>query len=494
MRGPTGPSRPGRPGGGSAPLPPPGGSRPPAARAAARLTALAALAAAAAVALAAVLLPALSGGGTARAQQQQEEEPAAVLLAEVDGTITPVIADYLDSAVQAAEEGGHQALLVELDTPGGLDASMREIIQDFLDARVPVIVHVTPSGARAASAGALITFSAHVAAMAPGTTIGAATPVDLQGGEISDKVLNDAAAYAEAIAGERGRNAEFAAQTVRDGRSVTAATALELNAVDLVAGDRAGLLDELDGREIPVAGGGPPAVLHTADAPVTEHPMGFFSALLQSLADPNLAFLFLSVGALALLYELAVPGIGLGGVIGVILLVTGFFALSVLPVHIAGLALLVLAAALLAAELFTPGIGIFAAGGAIALLFGGLFLFEGSMRVSPWVLVPASVLLGAGAAVAGRLAWRARRRRPASGAEAYTGRELTVESVTAPEAGPEGRALLDGAWWRVRHRDGAPMRPGQPARVVGLDGLTLLVETLPDSPGSGGPTDPSAKD
>uniref|UniRef100_UPI0028BEF2BB NfeD family protein n=1 Tax=Streptomyces sp. YIM 98790 TaxID=2689077 RepID=UPI0028BEF2BB len=468
----------------------------------AALAALAGLAALAALLLGAA--PAAGGSGTGA--PQQDGRPG-VLLAEVDGTITPVMADYLESAVRTAEEDGHQALLVELDTPGGLDASMREIIQGFLDAGVPVVVHVTPSGARAASAGALITFSAHVAAMAPGTTIGAATPVDLQGGEISDKVLNDAAAYARAVAEERGRNAEFAAETVREGRAVTAATALELGAIDLVAGDRAGLLAALEGREVELAGGRT-VVLHTEGAAVTEHPMGFFRSLLQSLANPNLAFLLLAVGALALLYEFAAPGIGLGGVLGVIMLITGFFALSVLPVHIAGLALMVLAAALFTAEVFTPGIGVFAAGGTIALLFGGLFLFEGAVRVSPWVLVPTSVLIGAGALVAGRLAWRARRGAPASGAEAYVGRELTVDSVTGPdtgppsgpESGPEGQALLDGTWWRVRHHEGAPLRPGQSARVVAMEGLTLLVDPsagpetrqAPDTPDDS--PDPSAKD
>ncbi|HEV3495016.1 MAG TPA: nodulation protein NfeD, partial [Actinomycetes bacterium] len=221
-----------------------------------------------------------------------------VLVTRVTGPITPVVADQLASGVQEAERGGHQALLVELDTPGGLDSSMREISQAFLNAPVPVVVYVTPSGARAASAGAIITFSAHVAAMAPGTTIGAATPVDLQGGEISDKVVNDAAAFAEAVAAERGRSTEFAVDTVRKGRAVTADQAVRLDAVDLVAADRASLLEQIDGRRVELAPG-TTVTLQTAGADLVEHRLSWTRSLLGWLADPNLAFLFLSIGTLA---------------------------------------------------------------------------------------------------------------------------------------------------------------------------------------------------
>lgn len=400
------------------------------------------------------------------------EPGPSVLVTRVEGTITPVVADHLAAGLGKAAEEGHQALLVELDTPGGLDTAMRQIIQDFLDAPVPVVVYVTPAGGRAASAGALITFSAHVAAMTPGTTIGAATPVDLQGGEISDKVVNDAAAYAAAVAQERGRNTEFAEATVRDGEAVTAGEALELDAVDLLAPDRGRLLAELDGREIALADGRT-VTLHTADAELVDYGMGFFRSLLQLLADPNLAFLFLSLGTLAVIYEFASPGMGLGGVVGVVLLALGFVSLSVLPVNAAGVALLVLAAGLFLAEVFTPGVGVFAAGGAIALLASGLFLFEGSLDVSLTVLVPTSVAIGAGVVLAGRLAWRARRARPVSGVESFLGREL----VLGDAQGNEGRAMFEGTYWTVRGR--TPLRSGQRVRVTSVDGLTLIVEPLP---------------
>lgn len=416
------------------------------------------------------LVAALMAPGPALAQ-----EPAAlaqgesVLVARVDGPITPVVADYLTDGVREAAR--YQALLVELDTPGGLDTSMRQIIKTFLSAEVPVVVYVTPPGGRAASAGALITLSAHVAAMAPGTTIGAATPVNLESGEVAgDKVVNDAAAFAEAVAAQRGRSTQFAVDAVREGRAVTAEEAVRIGAVDLVAADRAALLAAIDGRAVSVAGGRE-VILHTAGAGTVDYETGLLRGLLQLLADPNLAFLFLSIGTLAVIYELASPGAGLGGAIGAILLILGFFALSVLPVTVAGLALLVLAAALFAAEVFTPGVGVFAAGGTLALLAAGLFLFEGSVRVSPMVLLPTALIVGGGTLLAGRLAWRARRRPPVSGAQTLLG----AATVVAEMAGDTAQVRLEGAWWNARS-SGDPLHKGQSVRVIGMQDLTLIVE------------------
>jgi len=401
-----------------------------------------------------------------------------VLVARVDGPITPVIADYLTDGVRQAESGGHQALLVEMDTPGGLDTSMRKIVQAFLDADVPVVVYVAPSGARAASAGALITFSAHVAAMAPGTTIGAATPVDLQGGEITDKILNDAAAYAESVATQRGRNADFAVDAVRQGRAAAADEAHTLGVVDLIAPDRAALLTALNGRAVTLDAVNT-VTLRTMNATVVDHDLGLFRQLLQLVADPNVAFLFLSIGTLAVMYELVSPGMGFGGIIGSILLILGFFALSVLPVNIAGIALLVLAAGLFAAELFAPGVGVFAAGGSVALVLAGIFLFEGSMGVSPAVLWVTAALVGGGALLAGRLAWRARRVPPVTGQDLFIGHETVIRSALSDTT---GQVLMEGAWWTARS-GGGPLREGQTVRVVALDNLTLIVEPVrPEEP------------
>jgi membrane-bound serine protease (ClpP class) len=414
--------------------------------------------------LGAILLFLAVGAGQAAAQG------STVLVTRVDGPITPVSADHLLEGVERAEQEGHVAIVVELDTPGGLDDSMREIVQAFLNARVPVVVYVSPSGARAASAGTFVTMAAHVAAMAPGTSIGAATPVDLGGGEITDKIINDAVAFAVSVAEVRNRSTEFAETAVREGRSITATEAVEEEVVDLIAGDLAGLLQAIDGREVEL-GGGASVRLETVGAEEVRYEMGALRRILERLADPNLAFLFLSVGTLAILYELANPGMGLGGIMGVILLILGFFALAVLPFNLAGIALLVLAAGLLAAELFVPGVGVFAAGGAIALVLAGIFLFEGSLAVSPTVLWPVAVVVGLGSLLAGRLAWRARRAPALLGEVALQGRTATVETAV----GQTGQLLLDGAWWTARSR-GRPLRPGDTVEVVGMEGLELIVE------------------
>jgi membrane-bound serine protease (ClpP class) len=409
-------------------------------------------------------LASLALAGSAAAQ------PPGLLVAEVRGIITPVVSEYLREAVDRAEREGHVALLVELDTPGGLDASMREIVQAFLGARVPVIVYVAPPGARAASAGALITMAAHVAAMAPGTVIGAATPVDLEGGDVARKVINDAAAYAVSIARERGRDETFAEEAVREGRSVTADEAREVGAIDLIAGSRGELLDAVDGRAIRLAEGRT-VELRTRGVPLVEHRMGFSQRVLQWLADPNLAFLFLSLGTLAIIYEIANPGVGLGGIAGAILLLLAFASLSVLPVNVVGVLLLVLALGLFIAELFVPGVGVFAAGGTISLVLGGLFLFRGSLGIDPVVLLPSGVVAGGGALLLGRAAWRSRRLPPATGAEALIGRRTEVRSVQ----GDRAEVFLDGTWWGARPRAGR-LEVGQSVRVAAVEGLTLVVE------------------
>ncbi len=408
----------------------------------------------------------LLAGSTAAAQDR-----ATVLVTEVDGSITPVIADLLEDGIRTAEENGHSAFVVELDTPGGLDASMRDIVQDFFGAKVPVVVYVAPSGARAASAGTFITMAAHVAAMAPGTTIGAATPVDLQGGEISDKIINDAVSFARSVAGFRDRNVEFAVDAVREGRSITADEAVQLGVVDLVVRDSNTLLEMIDGRTVIVADGSE-VTLQTGGAGIETYDPGFFRNVLRLLADPNLAFLFISLGTLAVVYEVANPGLGLAGIIGVILLILGFFSLAVLPVNAAGAALLILAAGLFVGELFVPGIGVLGAGGTIALLLGGLFLFEGPFGVSPAVLWPVALVVGAGVLLAARLTWRARRAPSASGLEALIGREAVVRVAD----GLSGEAFVEGAWWRVRSRSGH-LTEGQTVTVVATEGLELIVDT-----------------
>ncbi|MFI2432486.1 nodulation protein NfeD [Streptomyces sp. NPDC018693] len=406
----------------------------------------------------------LGGGAWA-----QDAEPT-VLATRLDDTITPVTSDHLREGVRTAERDGHAAYLVEMDTPGGLLTSTREIVQEFLGADVPVVVYVAPSGARAASAGAYIGMSAHVLAMAPGTHIGAGTPVTGEGEKASDKVVNDAAAFAVSIAERRGRSVTFAEDMVREGVSVSDREALRTDVADVGADTREDLLDAIDGRKVTLASG-QEVTLRTAGAEVVGHDLGFLGEVRQLLASPELAFLFLSIGTLAVLYELAAPGIGFAGIAGSLLLILGFISLSVLPVNWGGVLLLLLAAALFAAEVITPGVGVFAAGGTVSLLLAGVFMFRGDVGVDPAVLWPTAVVVGAGALLAGRLAWRARRAPPAGGEEAFVGREAVVHRVE----GDGGQVFLDGAWWTVRSHDASRLAEGDAVRVVGQDGLTLVV-------------------
>lgn len=406
----------------------------------------------------------LAVSGTASAQ------PPTVLATRVDGPITPITDEHLAEGVRRTEREGHNAYLIEIDTPGGLLTSTREIVQTFFAARVPVIIYVTPDGARAASAGAYITMAAHVAAMAPGTHLGAGTPVDQEGKKADDKVINDAAAFAVSIAQQRGRDTTFADDMVRKGTAITAQDAARRKAVDLVAPSLQAVLTQADGRNVTL-GDGRQATVRTAGASIERHDLGWLGGVRQLLASPELAFLFLSIGTLAVIYELANPGIGFAGIAGTILLLLGFVALSVLPVNLGGLLLLALAAALFVAEVFAPGVGVFAAGGTVSLLLAGVFLFRGDVAVSPAVVWPTALVVGAATMLAGRLAWRSRHAPATTGDDALIGRTGLVRQAQ----NGTGQVLLDGAWWTVRGRD-APVVKGRQVRVVGRDGLDLLVE------------------
>lgn len=399
----------------------------------------------------------------------QERAVPVVIVTGIDDEITPVIADQLCDGVDRATERDAEAYVVQLDTPGGLDAAMRDIVSCFLEADVPVVVHVAPRGARAASAGAVITLASNVAAMAPGTAIGAATPVGLDGSDLSDKVVNDAAALAESVAETRGRNVEFARDMVRDGRSVPAAEAIELGVVELGSADLEELLVDLDGRSVVVADG-TVVELETGDATVERYDLNLFRRILQWLANPNITFLLLSIGSLAIIYELANPGIGAGGVVGAVAIITALFSLSVLPVDAVGVILLLLAIALFIGELFVPGIGILAALGTASLVASALFLFDRGVgaRVSPGVWIPVAVVSAIAVVVAGRLVHRSRRETPA---HAMVGAALDPDRIDAER----GQAFVRGAWWQAERDDGRPLGGTEPLEVVDVRGLTLVV-------------------
>jgi membrane-bound serine protease (ClpP class) len=375
-----------------------------------------------------------------------------VVRTEVSGVITPLTQDHLASVIERAEVAGRQAVVVELDTPGGSLDATRAIVRDLLAAPVPVIVHVTPRGADAGSAGTFITYAAHVAAMTPATTIGAATPVDLEGQEVGDKIVENTVAFGQAIAEERGRDTDFVVAAVRDGRSVTAEVALEEGAIDLIADDLGDLLAAVDGTQVELDTG--TQTLRTADAQVVDDIPTATQRFLQVLADPNLAFIFLSLGSLAILYEIANPGLGLGGVVGVVSLVLAMFSLSVLPVSMVGLILMVVAAVMFVAELFIPGIGVGAAGGTGALVLGGLFLFqaESGVGIDWWVLIPTALVAFGTTAFAGVMAARSRKVRPVKGSDDLVGHEGTVQGTGTEH--PHIRVY--GSYWRVRPRDTRP--------------------------------------
>ncbi len=422
----------------------------------------------------------LLGAAPAEAGDQRPGEPR-VLVTRVETAITPVVADHIAAGLERARSQGFGAYVIELDTPGGLVTSMREIVEGVLASPLPVVVYVSPQGARAASAGAIITFAGHVAVMAPGTSIGAATPVALEGGEIPDKVINDAAAQAEALARLRGRDVRFAVDSVRKGRSAAVDEALRLGVVDARASSLAAALEAADGRTVTVASE-EQVTVQSADAVVVRHDLGLFRRILQALADPNIAFLLLTLGTLGLIYELATPGIGVAGVTGAIALLLALFSLSVLPVNVVGLLLLAVAAALFVAELFAPGVAGFAFGGAVVLVLAAVFLFDDTegVAVNPAAALPTAVVAAVAALLAGRLVMRTRRMPSTStGADAFTGRLVTVREAD----GPTGRTFTEGAWWSLRSV-GPPLRPDAQARVVALDGLVLVVDPLTPDTGS----------
>jgi membrane-bound serine protease (ClpP class) len=432
------------------------------------------------IALGAAALGGLLLGAAASAQPAGDR----VLATRVDGAITPVYAAHLADGIDRAEREGYGAYLIEMDTPGGLDVAMRDIVQSILGSEVPVIVYVSPQGARGASAGAVITYAAHVAAMAPGTAIGAATPVSGDGGDdLDDKIVNDAIAYVTALAELRGRDVDFAADSVRDGRSASAREALEEGAIDVVAGSVDDLLQAIDGTTVVVAGDRE-VTLSTADAVLDDHEMGFFRSVQQRLADPNIAFLLLSIGTLGLIYELASPGVGVGGALGLIFLLLALVGLAVLPVDVVGVLFLLLAAAMFVAEVFAPGVGLAAAGGVLSLVLSGVFLFDETpgLELSMAVALPAAIVIGGFVVIAGRVALRAR-----SAPSTSTGEGLFVGwRGPVRVRGGEPQAFVQGAWWRVRPAEGEPaIDDGAEVEVVAMDGLQLVVVSRPAPTGVG---------
>ena len=410
----------------------------------------------------------------ALAQTATGADPPRVLAVEFSNDINPVTEDYLNGEIDQANDDGYNAVVILMDTPGGLDSSMRNIIKQMLASKVPVIVYVYPPGSRDASAGVFITMASDVAAMAPETNIGSSTPISTGGGNIpSDlkrKVINDAVAYIRALASEHGRNADWAEKAVRVASNLPAREALSMNVIDYVEPSLPALLDRIDGTRVEPKG----IVLHTANAEIVTVKMSLWKRILDTIIDPNIIVLLLSLGTLGITVELFNPGLIFPGTLGAISLIVGLFGLQVLPVSAAGVLLMLLAAAFFAAEPFVMSHGALALAGASCFVIGSLMLFD---PAGPGYQVSLSVSL----AIAGTFALltifavgkivQVRRRRPVTGQEELVGQVGVVRKAL----GPAGLIFVHGELWQARS-DGEPLQVGTPVLVEGIeDGLVLQV-------------------
>jgi membrane-bound serine protease (ClpP class) len=419
--------------------------------------------------MAAFIAAMIFGTGTLRAAD------APVSRIEIAGAIGPATAAYVERATKQAADAGAQCLIIEIDTPGGLLESTKQIVQTFYRSRVPVVVFVAPAGANAGSAGCFITLAADIAAMAPNTSIGAAHPVELGGlgAEKSDdvmvkKVENFAVSYIEAIADRRHRNVEWAKSAVRDSASITGEKALELKVIDLIARDVPDLLRQLDGREIGSR------VLHTRNAAVVAIPMLARERVFQMLWRPEVMFVLMLIAIYGIIGELSSPGAILPGVAGAIALILALYMGAVLPINIAGVALIVLAVALFVIDVFAPTHGVLTAGGIVAFFLGSLLLFDGAgpaFRLSLGMIIPGTVLTAAFFVAIVTAGLRAQRLPVRAGGEAMIGRSVPALTRVTAEA---GKVFVEGEYWNAR--SDIPVEPGGTVEIVGMHGLTLDVK------------------
>lgn len=426
-------------------------------------------------ALRSILIAFVVMGLATGAASAQTTRPKVISLS-LSGVVDPFSASYVRSGIEKANAEGVAAVLITIDTPGGFDSSMRQITQAILDSEVPVICYVSPAGARAASAGTFILMAGSVAAMAPGTNVGAAHPVGVAGATEQAKATNDAAAYIRSIAETRGRNADWAEQAVRDSVSITAEQALDEDVIDVISPSTTALLDDVDGTTVQVAHD-QTTTLTTAGAEIEELHMNPFLEILHSLFNPNIAFLFFWLGLGLIILEIFVPG-GVVGTIGAIMLILSIVAFGMLPVQLVGVFLLLASAVFFVLEVKHPGIGLPAIGGLTCLVAGGLLLFDPAVpnsRVSPWVLFTVAALAAAFFGVVIQSAMRLRKMPPAETIHALVGQQ----GVVLRTLNPAGVIHLNAEQWTAVS-EGGHIRKGSRVRVTGVDGLKLKVEPLVD--------------
>jgi len=422
--------------------------------------------------LALLMLPIAAGlGGSLIAAAS----PTTVEVLTVDGTIVPVIADYIDRGISQAEENGATACIIELNTPGGLLDSTEKIVQKIMNADVPIVVYVSPQGAWAASAGTFITLSAHIAAMTPATTIGAAHPVSAGGEEIPEdqmqKIVEFSAKWMRTIAEERGRNIEEAELAVTQSKSFTDGDALEYNLIDLRADNLESLIAQINGWEVTLASG-EEVVIDTADYVQTRNEMNAIEQLLHAISDPNIAYILLSLASIGLIVEISNPGLIFPGVAGGISLLMAFYSLGVLDAYWGGIALILLAVGLLIAEYFTTSFGLLTAGGIVSLVMGSLILFTHTpgVEVSPGLIAGVAVGFTAFAVFVVGAIIRGQRRRKATGAEGMIG---TIAIAKTP-LDPTGTVLAQGELWTAAS-EGGKVAPGEEVIITKVEALKLWV-------------------
>lgn len=410
-------------------------------------------------------------------------DAATVQWLKIDGAIGPVANELLESALEQAEENNAEALVIEMDTPGGLLKTTRIMCKTILASRIPVVVYVSPSGARAGSAGVFITLASHVAVMAPGTNIGAAHPVGLGGiggsdssGVMEGKITNDAAAFARTLAEQRKRNAEWAELSVRESKSITDSEALATNVIDLIAPTPDSLLILLHGRVVSVDGRDD--TLNTSGAAIVQSPIGLRLRILDVIADPNVAYILLLLGVYGLFFELYNPGAILPGVVGALSIILAAFSLQLLPISWAGLLLIVLAIILFALEIKITSYGLLSVAGVVSMTLGSLMLFQPGttgMKVGLELIIPAAIVTALFFAFVVGMGLRAQKRKVVTGEEGLIGET----GVALSEISPEGKISVHGEIWSAVSAH--PVARGQKVKVVRVDGMSVSVVPL-DTP------------
>jgi len=423
-----------------------------------------------------VLLAAFLSWFLQEARAQSLPTGRLVIIATIDGPILSPTRDYLARALQRAEREGATCLLVEMNTPGGVGTAMREIAMFFLNAKVPVVVYVAPSGAQAASAGAIIGLAAHILAMAPGTNIGAAHPVMGTGGDIPGdmraKVVNDLAAFARTIAERRGKSVQWAEGIIRKSISSTETEALRAKIADYVASNRADLFRQMNGRKVETSAG--TKRLDTLNARTQEEHHSWVEAFLLFICNPNVALLLGTIGFFGIMAEIQNPGAIFPGVVGGICLILSLYALSVLSANVAGLALLLLALILFVVDVYATSHGVLTVGGVVAFIVGALMLFHDSevgVRISLSVIITMALITAGFSTFILSTLWRGRHRPPGSGPETLIGKEATARTPI----NPNGKVFADGTFWNAVNVGVEPINSGDTVVIEGRDGLTLKV-------------------